>query len=362
MNTYVISRELLEQNILQLKKQAKGVPIWAVIKGDGYGLGTLPLAELLADNGIERFCVTEVHEAELLRGNGFRDAQILMLRSVSDRETLHRLLDLGVILTVGSWETAQMIDALARERADIAEVHIKIDTGMGRYGFLPSETERVIALYREMKHLAVGGIYTHFNCAFADDRLTKQEFAEFQNVIAQLRAAGLETGIVHCCNSSAFLKFPEMHCDGVRLGSAILGRMPFRTKLRPVGYLESEVEELHIVPKGHSTGYGAVWTAKRETRLAIVPVGWYHGFHVSCRPDMTRARDCLRSALSALKGILRRQRIYVEINGKRCPVVGAIGMLHCAVDVTEINCKTGDRVIVQMNPLHQKGVKVAYRK
>ena len=362
MNTYVISRELLEQNILQLKKQAKGVPIWAVIKGDGYGLGTLPLAELLADNGIERFCVTEVHEAELLRENGFRDAQILMLRSVSDRETLHRLLDLGVILTVGSWETAQMIDALARERADIAEVHIKIDTGMGRYGFLPSETERVIALYREMKHLAVGGIYTHFNCAFADDRLTKQEFAEFQNVIAQLRAAGLETGIVHCCNSSAFLKFPEMHCDGVRLGSAILGRMPFRTKLRPVGYLESEVEELHIVPKGHSTGYGAVWTAKRETRLAIVPVGWYHGFHVSCRPDMTRARDCLRSALSALKGILRRQCIYVEINGKRCPVVGAIGMLHCAVDVTEINCKTGDRVIVQMNPLHQKGVKVAYRK
>ena len=362
MNTYVISRELLEQNILQLKKQAKGVPIWAVIKGDGYGLGTLPLAELLADNGIERFCVTEVHEAELLRENGFRDAQILMLRSVSDRETLHRLLDLGVILTVGSWETAQMIDALARERADIAEEHIKIDTGMGRYGFLPSETERVIALYREMKHLAIGGIYTHFNCAFADDRLTKQEFAEFQNVIAQLRTAGLETGIVHCCNSSAFLKFPEMHCDGVRLGSAILGRMPFRTKLRPVGYLESEVGELHIVPKGHSTGYGAVWTAKRETRLAIVPVGWYHGFHVSCRPDMTRARDCLRSALSALKGILRRQRIYVEINGKRCPVVGAIGMLHCAVDVTEINCKTGDRVIVQMNPLHQKGVKVAYRK
>ena len=362
MNTYVVSRELLEQNILQLKKQANGVPIWAVIKGDGYGLGALPLAELLADNGIEHFCVTEVREAELLRENGFRDARILMLRSVSDRETLHRLLDLGVILTVGSWETAQAIDALARERADIAEVHIKIDTGMGRYGFLPSETARVIALYHEMKHLAVGGIYTHFNCAFADERLTKQEFAEFQNVIAQIRAAGLETGIVHCCNSSAFLKFPEMHCDGVRLGSAILGRMPFRTKLRPVGYLESEVEELHTVPKGHSTGYGALWTAKRETKLAIVPVGWYHGFRVSCQPDMTRAKDCLRAALSALKGIIRRQRTYVEINGKRCPVVGAIGMLHCAVDVTGTDCKTGDRVIVQMNPLHQKGVKVAYRK
>ena len=77
---------------------------------------------------------------------------------------------------------------------------------------------------------------------------------------------------------------------------------------------------------------------------------------------MTRAKDCLRAALSALKGLIRRQRTYVEINGKRCPVVGAIGMLHCAVDVTGTDCKTGDRVIVQMNPLHQKGVKAAYRK
>lgn len=362
MNAYVVSRELLEHNIAQLKKHARGVPIWAVIKGDGYGLGVLPLAEILAENGIDRFCVTEVREAELLRENGFRDAEILMLRSVSDRETLNHLLDLDVILTVGSWETALAIDSLSRERADIAEVHLKIDTGMGRYGFHPEETERVIALYREMKHLAVSGIYTHFNCAFAEEKLTRQEFAAFQGVVAQLRAAGLETGTVHCCNSSAFLKYPEMHCDGVRLGSAILGRMPFRTKLRPVGYLESAVEELHLIPKGHSTGYGAVWTAKRDTKLAIVPVGWYHGFRVSCQPDMARTRDCLRAALSALKGIVRKQRTCVEVGGKRCPVVGAIGMLHCAVDVTDAVCGVGDRVILQVNPLHQKGVQVVYRK
>lgn len=362
MNTYVVSRELLEQNLRQLKKQANGVPIWAVIKGDGYGIGALPLAELLADNGIEHFCITEVREAELLRENGFREAQILMLRSISDRETLHRLLDLDVILTVGSWEVAQEIDALARERADIAEVHIKIDTGMGRYGFLPSETERVIALYREMKHLAIGGIYTHFNCAYGDEKLTRQEFTAFQEVVAQLRAAGLETGIVHCCNSSAFLKYPEMHCDAVRLGSAILGRMPFRTKLRPVGYMESEIEALRTLPKGHSTGYGAVWTAKRETQLAIVPVGWYHGFHVSCRYNMTRASDRFVAVLAAFKRLLRKELTYVEIGGKQCPVVGAIGMLHCAVDVTGMSCAVGDRVILQVNPLHQKGVKVAYRK
>ena len=362
MTTYEVSRETLEYNIKHLKAKANGVPIWAVVKGDGYGLGVLPLAEILSEQGIHQFCITELQEAETLRDNGFTEDRILMLRSIADRNVIHRLLDLKVILTVGSEQTAALIDQIAAERSDIAEVHLKIDTGMGRYGFLPEQTDRVIALYREKKHLAISGIYTHFNCAFQDDALTKQEFGAFMGVVEQIRAAGQETGMVHCCNSAAFLKFPEMHCDGVRLGSAILGRMPFRTKLRPVGWLASEVEEIHRVPKGHSTGYGALWKAKRETELAIVPVGWYHGFRVSCQPDMTRARDCLLAALSALKGLLRRQRTYVEISGKRCPVVGAIGMLHCAVDVTGNGCKTGDRVIVQMNPLHQKGVKVVFRK
>lgn len=362
MSAYVVSREILSQNIRWLKKEANGVPIWAVIKGDGYGLGALPLAELLSEEGIHHFCVTEVREAALLRENGFADDQILMLRSVNDRQTLHRLLDLNVILTVGSWEAASAIDAIAAERADIAEVHLKIDTGMGRYGFLPEEIERVKLLYREMKHLAVSGIYTHFNCAFGGKKLTKREFAVFQSVVSQLREAGLETGVVHCCNSSAFLRFPEMRCDGVRLGSAILGRMPFRTKLRPVGYCESKIEELRTLPKGHSTGYGALWRAKQDTRVAIIPVGWYHGLCVSCRADRSRARDCLRLALSDLKAMLRREHTYVEIGGKRCRLIGAIGMLHCAADVSGITCKRGDLVKLQMNPLHRKDLPVQFRK
>lgn len=361
MNTYVVRTELLAHNIEYLKKQANGVPIWAVIKGDGYGLGTLALAEFLAEHGIDRFCVTDAREAELLRENGFADAQILMLRSVTDPAEIGHLLDLRVILTVGSLETARRVEAAAAGRSDIAEVHLKIDTGMGRYGFLPEETEKLISVYREMKHLAVSGIYTHFNCAFADDALTGREYATFRQVIDRLHTEGLETGTVHCCNSSAFLKFPEMHCDGVRLGSALLGRMAFYTKLRPVGHAESQVEELRILPKGHTTGYAAVWKAKKDTKVAIVPVGWYHGLCVTTQPDMTRAVDRLRGLLSAFKRLLRPQRRTVEINGKRCNIIGAIGMLHCAVDVTGINCKLGDRVILQINPLQVKGMKVQFK-
>ena len=362
MTTYEVSREALEFNIKQLKAQANGVPIWAVVKGDGYGLGVLPLAEVLAEQDIHNFCVTELREAEILRDNGFTDDRILMLRSVADRKEINRLMDLKVILTVGSEEVASLIDRIAAERADIAEVHLKIDTGMGRYGFLPEETEQIIAIYREKKHLAVSGIFTHFNCAFNDDALTKREFAAFMQVVGDIRAAGQETGTVHCCNSAAFLKFPEMHCDAVRLGSAILGRIAFRTKLRPVGYVSSAIEELRVLPKGHTTGYSALWKAKKDTPVAIVPVGWYHGFHVSCEPDMTRRRDCFRAALGSFRGMLCPKHVTVEINGKTCPIVGAIGMLHCAVDVTGVPCQRGDRVIMQMNPLHLNGIKVVFRK
>lgn len=361
MTVYRVSRETLTQNIRLLKKQAGEVPIWAVVKGDGYGLGVLPLAEALAEEGIDRFCVTEVREAELLRENGFDEAQILMLRSISERSELHRLLDLRVILTVGSEETAALIDRLAAERADIAQVHLKIDTGMGRFGFLPSETEKLIALYREKKNLAVCGIYTHFNCAFQDEALTRAEFAAFSGVVETLRAAGLETGTVHCCNSAAFLKYPEMHCDGVRLGSAILGRMPFRTRLRPVGYVETQLDAVRLLPKGHSTGYGALWHAKKDTPVAIVPIGWYHGFRVSCQPDLSARGACFRAALGNLKRMLRPERVTVEIKGKACPVVGAIGMLHCAVDVTGVDCAAGDTAIVPLNPLHRNGIPVVFR-
>ena len=128
MKAYVVEKEALSHNIELLQKMANGVPIWAVLKGNGYGIGVLPLARHLAEAGIDHFCVTEVREAELLRENGFEDAAILMLRSTGDPAELNRLMDLRVILTIGSWETACAINAIAAERADVVEAHLKKDS------------------------------------------------------------------------------------------------------------------------------------------------------------------------------------------------------------------------------------------
>lgn len=359
MTGYMVSRSRLRHNLQVLRQRADGTPIWAVVKGNGYGLGTQALAEFLLAEGITRFCVTEPADAAKLAALPGAAREILMLRETVDPDELRALLEHGVLLTVGSSAAADAAEAAARACGHPARVHLKIDTGMGRYGFFPDETEALLPLFaRDALHIC--GIYTHFNCAFGDAALTNREFDAFCAAVARLRAAGKDVGTVHCCNSAAFLRFNRMKLDGVRLGSALLGRMPFPTELQPVGYVQTRVDALHTVPAGHSTGYSALWTAKRQTTLAILPVGWFHGFNVSCQPDRSRRCDGLRAALSGLKDMLRPRRLTVEINGVPCPIVGAIGMLHCAADVTGLSCAPGDPVVMQLNPLHRNELPVVF--
>jgi alanine racemase len=363
MKAYIVEREDLGQNIEFLKKKAGDTPIWAVLKGNGYGIGLVPLARLLAEHDIHHFCVAEVREAEQLRENGFAEDAILMLRSTSDPGEINQLLDMHVLLTVGSYETAVAINGVAAQRSDIAEVHLKLDTGMGRYGFLPTETEKLISIYQYMKNIAVSGIYTHFSCASSSVKETRRQYELFRSVIAQLQSAGYETGMLHCCNSSAFLRFPEMCCDGVRLGSALLGRLSFRNSfpLKKIGYAEATVEEIRWLPKGHTVGYGAAWRAKNTTRVAVVGIGWYNGFGAERQNDVYRFRDCLHGILGNLRDMLLRKSILVNVNGHKCRVLGHISMVHTMVDVTDIGCAVGDKVILQVNPLTVKGLKIQYR-
>ena len=149
--------------------------------------------------------------------------------------------------------------------------------------------------------------------------------------------------------------------DGVRLGSALLGRVLTRSNLRRVGICEATVDELRWLPAGHTTGYGAAWRAKKPTRVAVIPVGWYHGFTNEHGHDLFRFRDCLRDALGAVKRMIFRKKLYVCIGGKKCPVLGRVGMLHTVCDVTRANVKQGDKVTLEINPLQVRGMEIRYR-
>ena len=232
---------------------------------------------------------------------------------------------------------------------------------MGRYGFLPEEMEKITPVYHYMDTIHVTGIYTHLHSAFCDKKATKAQIESFSRVLAALREAGIEPGMAHILNSSGVLHFSGAAMDAVRVGSALLGRVHGGHGLKRVGYCETQVEELKWLPKGHTTGYGAGWKAKRPTRVAILPVGWYNGFGCEMGNDLFRFRDCLRRIAASLRTMLFGKAYYVTINGKRCKVLGHIGMLHTAADVSGIQCSLGDMARVEINPLMQKGMDVEWR-
>lgn len=361
MNAYVVDRNGLMENIRFLQEKAAGTPIYGVIKGNGYGLGLVPMAEALSQAGIQRFAVTELWEIRALREAGFETQEILMMRATCIPEELSQLLELGATATVGSIECAEAMEQTAAAAGKSFPCHVKIDTGMGRYGFLPENTEDILAVYR-MEHLMPTGIYTHFHSAFSSESDTRSQFAAFSKALDTLEQAGITVGVRHCCNSSAFLKYPEMYLDAVRLGSALLGRLSFPGEmgLTRLGWCRSQVELIREIPKGHTVGYGAAWRAKRPTKIAVCGVGYYHGFGTEKGNDLFRFRDCLRGGLGYVKAFLKKKAFYGTVNGKRARVLGHIGMVQTILDVTDIPCQVGDEIRLEINPLLVKGMDVTF--
>ena len=363
MKRYVVDRAALAENARRIRQAAAPAEVWAVVKGDGYGLGAVSMARVLWEEGIRRFAVTESAEALALRDAGFEDARILMLRATADPEELRALLAQNVVLTVGSMADAEALNEVAGEMGCVAEAHIKLDTGMGRYGFLPTELDKVVAIHQKMPNLAISGTYTHFSCAYSSEKRTRAQYEAFLSAVAKLRDAGCSVGELHCANSSALLKYPEMKCDSVRVGSAFLGRLsvPDPLGLEKIGFCEATVEELRHLPKGWGVGYGAGFITRRVSTVAVLGVGYYHGFSLEKGRDLFRFSDVMLGIASLCKALVTRKKLYVNINRRRCPVLGHVGMLHICVDVTGLDVKLGDTAKIEINPLQCKGLEVVYR-
>lgn len=362
MKQYIVETELLQQNLRILREKAGTSVVWAVLKGNGYGLGTSAIGKFLASQGVRHFCVTEVGEAVALRRAGLTHCAILLLQPITSPTEIQTLLELSVIFTISSQDDAIVLNAMAQKQGVVAEAHLKVDVGMGRYGFFPKEVDAMESIYKYMENIAISGVYTHFPCGNGKEKVMVSQFEQFSYVLDQLEAKGLEVEMAHCCNSASFLRFDQMHLGGVRLGSALLGRVRVRgTGLRPVGYCETKVDELKWLPKGHGTGYGAAWVAKKPTKVAVLPVGWHHGFTVEFGRDTFRIRDCIRGMLSYCKAMVTRKKLQVTINGQKCVVLGHVGMLHTVVDVTDVPCAVGDTATMAINPTMVRGMEVIFR-
>ena len=355
MRKLVIDRAAIKNNLTVIKDRAAGAAIYGVVTGDGQGVGAAALAQLLRDEGIGRFAVSEVSEAEALRQAGFVDEEILMLRATTDREELERLVDLNVVCTISSVDTGLALNALAENRSTVVEAHIQVDTGMGFGGFLADEPEKILSVYRNLPNVAVSGICTQLHARKKGGEDLAARLGQFHRVVEAIRAAGFETGVVHAAGSYALLHCADARLDGVRAGSALLGRCRrvHGDGLYRVGYGEVGIEETRWLPKGHTVGSARPVVLRRPTRVAVLPVGYQNGFGVA------RARGSGLGAL--LRRWLAARRRTVRVNGQRARILGAIGAIETVVDVTDLKCSAGDPAVFDIDPLYARGFVREYR-
>ena len=346
MSRYVIDKKKLDENIEIIKDKA-GVPLIGVVKGNGYGFGIKELTQILVSHGIKTFAVTEVTDLPILR-EILKDEEILVMRSTCVEQECDEIIRYNATATIGSLAAAQAMNNACERAGATVNCHLKIDTGMGRYGFMPSEIEDAIKCY-SMPNLRFVGAYTHFSSAFRNHDLTKAQLVLFKDTMAKISEKVGDVGTLHASNSPALLNVEDVCLDTVRIGSAFTGRVITKTKsgLNRLGSLEAEVVDVKTVPKGYFVGYNATYQTKRETKIAIVPIGHYDGFGLTKEKELFD----LRYVLSVFKKFLKRQQMYVRINGRMYHVIGGIGLSHTAVDVTGSDVKPGDLASVDISPL-----------
>ncbi len=254
MRKLVIEKAAIRANMAVVRKRAAGAALYGVLTGDGGGAGLIPLARMLRDEGVGRFAVGSVEEAQELREAGFVDEEILMLRATVDREELERLVDLNVVCTISSVDTGLALNAVAENRSTVAEAHIQVDTGMGFGGFLVGEPEKILLAYRSLPNVALSGIYTQLHTSpKGSEQEVSAQLKQFHRVLDAIHAAGFETGLVHAAGSYALMHFDAARLDAVRAGSVLLGRCR-RTQgdgLTVVGYGEAP-----LAPQGAHGGLG----------------------------------------------------------------------------------------------------------
>lgn len=327
-----IDLDAIEYNMDMMRRNLKdGVKMISVIKSDGYGHGALQIARFLEPKEyIWGYAFAALDEAAALRKGGIKKP-LLVLGCVFP-EQWEEMLDGGIRMTVYTEETAREVSDLAVKMGKTAYVHIKIDTGMSRLGFLAEEAsiEKIEGISR-MPNLVVEGMYTHFAKADeTDKRFTIEQLEKYLWVKKQLLDRGIEIPYHHCSNSAGIIDLKEANMDLVRAGIAAYGLYPSEevhkenVPLKPAMELISHVTHVKWVEEGTPVSYGGIFTAKRRTRIATIPVGYGDGY-----PRSLSNQGC------------------VLIRGKRAPIIGRVCMDQFMVDVTDIEgAAFADRVVL----------------
>ena len=332
-----ISLDAVAHNFNEIKnKVGKSSKICCVIKADGYGHGAVELAHIYEELGADFFAVSNIDEGIEIRNSGCRlPIVILGYTPVADAK---RLSEYNISQAVFSLEYANDLSKECVKRNCTCKIHIKVDTGMSRIGFMCQQFPRDDYSIKEiceackLPNLELEGLFTHFCVSDEADEgreFTQKQYANFINIRNALEENGLQIEYCHCSNSGAIEDYPDTYCDMVRAGIILYGLAPSpklsdKLDLIPAMTLKTAVAYVKELKKGADISYGRTFTAPCDMKIATVPIGYADGY--------------IRS--NAKDG-------YMLINGKKAKIVGRICMDQTMLDVTDIeDVKTGDEVIV----------------
>lgn len=323
MNTYAeISLEAIKHNIAEIKKiLSPATRFMAVVKANAYGHGATAVSRAAVEAGTDYLGVANLKEALELREAGIL-APILILTE-SPTSVADEIIQHGLTQTVYSFSEAKTLSEESQKRGKPVKVHVKIDTGMGRVGVLPSEAMAFITKVASLPGMALEGVFTHFAKAEdPEDHFTAEQFQKFQQIISRVPQIPLK----HSANSAAALFHRETHLDMVRVGLMMYGLYPQGSSrrlinLKPALSFKTRVTYLKKVPVGTPLSYGSTYVTPAETTIATIPVGYADGYS---------------RRLS--------NRGQVLIRGKRFPVVGRVSMDLTLVNVGNAKVEMGDEV------------------
>jgi len=332
-----INMDAIDHNFRAIRNALKpGVKMCCVVKADAYGHGAPMVAREYQRLGADWFAVSNLEEAIQLRRCAI--TRPILILGYTPPQNAEELSELNISQTVLSLDYARQLSRYAQEANVTVNIHLKVDTGMSRIGFLYQNPERDGASLDEMETaarlpgLAPEGIFTHF--AVSDDgdpgeNFTLAQYDCFRKAVEAMEARGLHFAVRHCANSGAVLDYPELQLDMVRPGIILYGMEPSESirhplDLQPAMELKTVISQKKEIPAGATVSYGRTFTASQGTVVATVPIGYADGYprHFSGKAQML-------------------------VRGKRAPIIGRVCMDQLMLDVTDIpGVEEGDVVTV----------------
>jgi alanine racemase len=327
-----VDLEALRGNLAWIRHRVgPGVKILTVVKADAYGHGLRQIAALLMQSGTDLFGVANLAEAEAVHRVG-KGWPVLMLGACLPAEA-ERAVREEVRPSISSLAEAQWFSACAARLGQVARVHVKVDTGMGRLGVAPRSALALVQQVRQMPGLELEGLYTHYAAAEDDEDFSRRQRHRFQRIVRDLRRAGWAIPWVHAHNSGALLLEPASACNLVRPGLLVYGLIPRGLRpgltetppaVRPALSFRCRVSFVKWVSGGTPLSYGGTFIAPRRLRVATLTAGYGDGY---LRAGSTRAS--------------------VLIQGRRCRVLGRITMDQTLVDVSHLaEVPIGDEAVL----------------